>query len=163
MSQEHESQSKRMMLGGPPIKLSIFFALNIIFRVGSCTYMLYDLTCQVWLNISTHNQSYGVNCCSSVFLTNDWLVTYSPLHITTPEWCQILYPMMESCLCIVYNLTYQIWLENSIHITSYGEILLQFCDLSSDSLVLGHLWSQHDVITSWLRLTANSNCFPNPS
>jgi hypothetical protein len=28
--------------------------------------------------------------------------------------------------------------------------------------VLGHLWSQHDVITSWLRLTATSNCFPHP-
>ena len=28
--------------------------------------------------------------------------------------------------------------------------------------VLGHyLWSQHDVITSWLRLTATSNCFPH--
>ncbi len=26
--------------------------------------------------------------------------------------------------------------------------------------VLGHLWSQNDVIMSWLRLTANSNCFP---
>ncbi len=27
--------------------------------------------------------------------------------------------------------------------------------------VLGILCSQHDVITSWLRLTANSNCFPH--
>jgi hypothetical protein len=28
--------------------------------------------------------------------------------------------------------------------------------------VLGHLWSQNDVIMSWLRLTATSNCFPHP-
>ena len=28
-------------------------------------------------------------------------------------------------------------------------------------LVLGHLWSQNDVIMSWLRLTATSNCFPH--
>ncbi len=28
-------------------------------------------------------------------------------------------------------------------------------------VVLGHLWSQNDVIMSWLRLTANSNCFPH--
>ncbi len=62
-------------------------------------------------------------------------------------------------LYIVYNLTYQIWLEISIHITSYGEMSLQFCDLSSDSVVLGHLRSQNDVITSWLMLTATSNCF----
>ena len=36
--------------------------------------------------------------------------------------------------------------------------------LGSDfgSGVLGHLWSQNDVIVSWLRLTANTNCFPHP-
>ena len=34
--------------------------------------------------------------------------------------------------------------------------------LSSNIGVLGHLWSQNDVITSWWRLTANSNCFPHP-
>ncbi len=28
--------------------------------------------------------------------------------------------------------------------------------------VRGHLWSQNDVIMSWLRLTATSNCFPHP-
>ncbi len=27
---------------------------------------------------------------------------------------------------------------------------------------LGHLCSHNDVITSWLRLTATSNCFPHP-
>jgi hypothetical protein len=32
----------------------------------------------------------------------------------------------------------------------------------SDFGVLGHLWSQNDVNTSWLRLTATSNCFPHP-
>jgi hypothetical protein len=29
--------------------------------------------------------------------------------------------------------------------------------LGSDFGKLGHLWSQNDVITTWLRLTANSN------
>ncbi len=32
----------------------------------------------------------------------------------------------------------------------------------SDFGVLGHLWSQNDVIMSWLRLTATLNCFPHP-
>ena len=32
----------------------------------------------------------------------------------------------------------------------------------SDFGVLGHLWDQNDVILSWLRLTATSNCFPHP-
>ncbi len=31
--------------------------------------------------------------------------------------------------------------------------------LGPDIRVLGHLWSQNDVISSWLRLTATSNCF----
>ena len=56
---------------GSAHKIDNFFAPNIIFRVGSCIYMLYDLTCQVWLKNSIHNQSYGVLCCSSVFLTSD--------------------------------------------------------------------------------------------
>ncbi len=34
--------------------------------------------------------------------------------------------------------------------------------LGSDFGVLDHMWSQNDVIMSWLRLTATSNCFPYP-
>ncbi len=34
--------------------------------------------------------------------------------------------------------------------------------LGSDFGVLGHLWSQNDVIMSRLRLMANSNCFTHP-
>ncbi len=34
--------------------------------------------------------------------------------------------------------------------------------LGSDFGALGHLWSQNDVIMSWLKLTATSNCFPHP-
>ncbi len=34
--------------------------------------------------------------------------------------------------------------------------------IGSDFGVLGHLWIQNDVIMSWLRLTATSNCLPHP-
>ena len=34
--------------------------------------------------------------------------------------------------------------------------------LGRDFGVMGHLWVQQDVITSWLRLTANSNCSSHP-
>jgi hypothetical protein len=34
--------------------------------------------------------------------------------------------------------------------------------LGSDFGVLGHLWSQNDVIMSWLRLIATSTYFPHP-
>jgi hypothetical protein len=33
--------------------------------------------------------------------------------------------------------------------------------LGSDFGALGHLQSQNDVIMSWLRLTATSNCLPH--
>jgi hypothetical protein len=68
-------------------------------------------------------------------------VTYSPPHKTTPEWCQIPYPIIQSCIYIVYGLKYQIFLENSAHTPSYGEITFWFHYMSSDSLVLGNLWS----------------------
>jgi hypothetical protein len=35
--------------------------------------------------------------------------------------------------------------------------------LRSEFWVLGHLWSQNNVILSWLRLTATSKCFPYPN
>jgi hypothetical protein len=35
--------------------------------------------------------------------------------------------------------------------------------LGSDFGVLGHLWTQNDVVASWLRLTANSNYLLHPS
>jgi hypothetical protein len=31
--------------------------------------------------------------------------------------------------------------------------------LGSEFGVLGHLWSQNDIIMSWLRLSATSNCY----
>ena len=34
--------------------------------------------------------------------------------------------------------------------------------LGSDFGVLGHLWSQNDVVIEWLRLIATSNSFPHP-
>jgi len=34
--------------------------------------------------------------------------------------------------------------------------------LGSEFGVLGHMSSQNDAITSWLRLTATSNCFLHP-
>jgi hypothetical protein len=34
--------------------------------------------------------------------------------------------------------------------------------LGADFGILGHSWSQNDVIMSWLRLTATSNFFPHP-
>jgi hypothetical protein len=34
--------------------------------------------------------------------------------------------------------------------------------LDSDFGVLGYMWSQNNMVMSWLRLTATSNCFLHP-
>ncbi len=47
-----------------------------------------------------------------------------------------------------------IWLQPNIVIPTL---------LCSDFGVLGHLWSQNDVIISGLMMTATSNCFSPPS
>jgi hypothetical protein len=51
-------------------------------------------------------------------------------------------------------------------INNLGIVYHQYCSssilLGSDFEVPCHLWSQNDVIMSWLRLTATSNCFPHP-
>jgi hypothetical protein len=51
-------------------------------------------------------------------------------------------------------------LSMGIQYHSYTVIPTQL--LGSDFGVQDHLWSQNDVIMSWLRLIATSNCFPPP-
>ncbi len=46
-------------------------APNTIFRVVSCLYILYDLTCSIWLKNSTHSHSYKAYYCFTVFFTSD--------------------------------------------------------------------------------------------
>ena len=59
-------------LGGPELKLAkIKFAPNAIFRVVSCLYILYDLTCLILLKKSTHSLSYMAYRCFAVFFTSD--------------------------------------------------------------------------------------------
>jgi hypothetical protein len=44
--------------------------------------------------------------------------------------------------------------------SSLTQLYLHYSQLGSDFGGLCQLWSQNDDITSWLRLTATSNCFP---
>jgi hypothetical protein len=50
----------------------------------------------------------------------------------------------------------------SMGIQYHPYIVIPTLLLGLDFGVLGHLWSQYDVIISWLRLTTTSNCFPHP-
>ena len=51
-------------------------------------------------------------------------------------------------------------LSIDIHYQSYTDKLT--LDGWDFGVLLGHFWSQNDVITSWLRLTATSRCYPHP-
>ena len=55
--------------GNPLIILAKKIDPNATFRVVSCIYILYDLTCLIWLKNSTHSLSYMAYRCITV-LTN---------------------------------------------------------------------------------------------
>jgi hypothetical protein len=77
---------------------------------------------------------------------------------------------MYAVKLILHTFTYRtehaITLQFNFILFILYELLLSFSSdytlLGIDFGVLGHLWSQNDVFTSWLRLTAASNCFPHP-
>jgi hypothetical protein len=59
-----------------------------------------------------------------------------------------IYNMFELLVCCLTD----IW-EHPYHYT--GQVCPRFWNL-------GHLWSENDAITSWLRLTSTTDCFPHP-
>ncbi len=68
--------------------------------------------------------------------------------------------LLPTSILDIYNVFEHIdMLSIGIQHQSYTVISTLF---GSDFGVLGHLWSQNDVIMSWLRLRATSNCFPYP-
>jgi hypothetical protein len=63
---------KLLEVGGPALKLAKKkFAPNAIFKVGSCLYILYDLTSSILLKNSTHSCSYEAYRRFVVFFTSD--------------------------------------------------------------------------------------------
>ncbi len=89
-------------IGGPVLKsVKKKFAPNAIFRVVSCLYILYDLTCSIWLKNSTNSHSYKAYHCFTVFLTSDWLVTHSSPLMIKQQWCQI--PLQSVALCQTWS------------------------------------------------------------
>ena len=75
------------------------------------------------------------------------------------DWGPDLKQISPSILDINKVFVHIYMLSIGIQQPSYRVIPILF---GSDFGVLGHLWSQNDVNTSWLRLTATSNCFPHP-
>ncbi len=126
------------------------------------TYILYDLICSVLLKNSTHSLSYKACHCFTVFFTGDWLVTH---------WWITLHPLWSHCNGAKYS--YQVLLLvqlQGIPIEPFEVVYWAICNISTPQVIqitiiygdLGHLWSQNDVIMSWLRLSSYSNCSPHP-
>ena len=87
-----------------------------------------------------------------LFSQND--VTMSWLKLTATQTAPHIHIRHTMCLStlICCPLTY----SSSLTQTQLSSLLV------SDFGVLCHLWSQYDVIMSWLRLAATSKCFPHP-
>ncbi len=77
-----------------------------------------------------------------------WLRLTAPLKLL-PASILDIYTMFEH----IDMLSIDIWQQPYTVIPTF---------LGSDFGVLGHQWSQNDMIISWLRLIATSNCFPHP-
>ncbi len=89
----------------------------------------------------------------------------SPDTLLSSYYCQLF--CMDNVAIHVLSICHQDMWKKSIG-TFFFIVITLFCYpfsviRSSDFGVLGHLWSQNDVIMSWLRLTVISNCSPHPS
>ncbi len=99
--------------------------------------------------------------------TTSWLRFLSSGSLVESKWCDYvmveaeshLKPLPTSILDIYKVFEYIDMLSRGIWLQPYTVIPTL---LGSDLGVLGHLWSQNDVISSGLMLTATSNCFLPP-
>ncbi len=96
-----------------------------------------------------------------------WLKFWGSGSLVESKWCDYIMVEADSHLKLLPTSILDIHKEFE-HIdmpsigTQYQPYTVILTLLGSDVGVLGHLWSQNDVIMSWLRLTATSNCFPYP-
>jgi hypothetical protein len=104
---------------------------------------LHSLTHLTWLGFRGSGSLVESKCCDYVMVEADSHLKLLPTFILE------IYKVFEHIHMLSISIQYQ----------PYTVIPTL---LSSDFGVLGHLRSQNDVIMSWLRLTATSNCFPHP-
>jgi hypothetical protein len=55
-----------------------------------------------------------------------------------------------------------IMVEADIHLRLLPTSIIDIYNVIESLVCLGHLWSENDAITSWLRLTSTSDWFPHP-
>ncbi len=69
--------------------------------------------------------------------------------------------LLPTSILYMYNVFEHIYMLSMV-IQYQPYTVLPTLLLGSDFGVLGHSWSQNDLIMSYLRLTVTSNCFPHP-
>ncbi len=102
-----------------------------------------------------------------IWLYPTWLRIWGSGSLVESKWCHYVIveadshlKLLPTSMCDIYKVFEHI---NMLFIgIQYHPYTIIPTLLGSDSGILGHLWSLNDVIMSWLRLTATSNCFPHP-
>jgi hypothetical protein len=96
-----------------------------------------------------------------------WLIFWGSGSLVESKWCHYVKVEADGHLKLHPSSTLDIWkVIEHIDMLFIGIWQQPYTViptlLGSYFGVLGHLWSQNDVIMSWLRLTTTSNCFPHP-
>ncbi len=96
-----------------------------------------------------------------------WLKFWGSGSFEESKWCDYVMVEADSHLKLLPTSLFDIYkVIEHIDMLSMGKQYQPYTViptlLGSDFGVLGHMRSQNDVIMSWLRLTATSNCFSHP-
>ncbi len=121
-------------------------------------------------SVWTHWYAVHLNTISSLHSSThptSWLRFWGSGSLVESKWCDYVKVEADSHLKLLPTSTLDIYkVIEHIDMISMGIQYQPYTVIStlhgSDFGVLGHLWSQNDVIMAWLRLTATSNCFPHP-
>jgi hypothetical protein len=111
---------------------------------------------------------YGYMAVASNSYTNStWVIFWGSGSLVESKWCHYVMVKAHSHLKLLPESILDIWKVFEHIDILFGGIQKQPQTviptlLVSDLGVLGHLCNQNDVITTWFRLTANSNCFLHP-
>ncbi len=118
--------------------------------------------------IASNNVIFCMNCYyhSHLIISFTWLRFWCSGSHVESKWCDYVMVEADSYLKLlptsisnIYNGFEHIYMLSIC--MKYQPYTIIPTLLGSDFGALGHLWSQNDMIMSWLRLTTTSNCFPN--
>ncbi len=133
-------------------------------QTASCIYIKHIQS--VWAHSYAVDLHMAVS--SNSYTHTTWVIFWGSGPLVESKWCHNIIveadrrlKLLPVSLLDVYNDVFE-----HIHMLPMG--IWHYPQIVTPTLhgsyfgVLGHLWSQNDVITSWLKLTATSNCFLCP-